>query len=162
MTTTKVSTPQSSSSSTFSPSLIAKRNSFYKRPLPGHLVSLSSDEGKKLFKEALDEGGMEAFFALSEQFTTQSEPEFCAVSSLVMVLNALSFDPKKRWKGGWRWVSEEMLQCASESKCGHSLLHVKENGMNFSEFVELASCHNVSPFQFITCILDFSINEYPF
>jgi len=85
---------------------------------------------------------MESFFALSEQFTTQSEPSFCALSSLAMVLNALNFDPKKTWKGSWRWVSEETLQCET-TECGHSLDKVKRDGMDFNEFESLARCHSV-------------------
>lgn len=117
--------------------------SFHKRQLPPSLIALSSPAGKKLFKEALASGGMESYFALSEQFVTQSEPSFCALSSLAMVLNALSYDPKKNWKGSWRWVSEETLQCETMSVCGHSLDKVRLEGMNFSEFESLARCHGV-------------------
>ena len=74
-------------------------NSFHKRVLPSNLIALSSKEGKALFTEALHLGGMESFFPLSEQFITQSEPSYCAISSLAMVLNALNYDPKKIWKG---------------------------------------------------------------
>jgi glutathione gamma-glutamylcysteinyltransferase len=88
-------------------------------------------------------GEMECFFPLSEQFITQSEPSFCALSSLAMVLNALNFDIKRVWKGSWRWVSEEMLQCESLHVCGHSLEKIKANGMNFNEFLKLAHCHGV-------------------
>lgn len=76
---------------------------FHKRPLPESLVALNSQKGKVVFREALELGGMESYFYLSEQFITQSEPSFCALSSLAMVLNALSFDPKKVWKGAWRF-----------------------------------------------------------
>lgn len=120
------------------------RQSFHKRELPSDLISLSSHEGKKLFREALENGGMESFFPLSEQFITQSEPSFCSLSSLAMVLNALSYDPKRIWKGAWRWVSEEMLQCESAEICGHSIERIKANGMNFDEFGALAQCHGVT------------------
>jgi glutathione gamma-glutamylcysteinyltransferase len=115
---------------------------FHKRPLPESLVSLSSKNGKDLFREALAGGGMESFFSLAEQFVTQSEPSYCALSSLAMVLNALNFDPKKVWKGAWRWVSEETLQCETQI-CGHSLEKVKRDGMNFDEFESLARCHGI-------------------
>lgn len=117
--------------------------SFHKRVLPSSLISLSSPKGKVLFKEALSFGGMESFFALSEQFVTQSEPSFCALSSLAMVLNALSYDPKRNWKGSWRWVSEEMLQCETMQVCGHSLDKIRVDGMSFGEFESLAQCHDV-------------------
>lgn len=85
---------------------------------------------------------MESYFPLAEQFVTQSDPSFCSLSSLSMVLNALNFDPKKVWKGAWRWVSEETLQCES-SICGHSLERIKTNGLSFFEFESLARCHGV-------------------
>eukprot|EP01035_Chromulina_nebulosa_P017704 gene17704-23295_t len=125
--------------------LLIRRNhtTFHKRPLPESLIALSSKKGKELFKEALDQGGLESYFPLSEQFITQSEPSFCSISSLAMVLNALNYDPKKVWKGSWRWVSEEMLQCESANVCGHSLDKIRSDGMNFSEFETLGLCHGV-------------------
>jgi glutathione gamma-glutamylcysteinyltransferase len=117
--------------------------SFHKRVLPKNLVALSSVQGKALFREALAQGGMESFFPLSEQFITQSQPALCSLSSLAMVLNALSYDPKRIWKGGWRWVSEEMLKCESADICGHSYDKIVTDGMNFSEFENLAHCHGV-------------------
>ena len=35
---------------------VGKMAQFYRRKLPEFCISFSSDEGKKLFKEALDEG----------------------------------------------------------------------------------------------------------
>jgi glutathione gamma-glutamylcysteinyltransferase len=118
--------------------------SFHKRPLPDSLIAFSSKEGKRIFQEALLSGGAESYFPLSEQFITQSEPSFCSLTSLAMVLNALNHDPKKTWKGVWRWISEETLQCELPAKCGHSLDKVKVTGMNFGEFEALAKCHDVS------------------
>lgn len=118
-------------------------SSFHKRPLPQELIAFSSPAGKKLFRQAVEEGGMESFFALSEQFVTQSEPSYCAFSSLAMVLNALNYDPMKVWKGAWRWVSEEMLLCEQSSMCTHKSDHVKSKGMNFKEFEMLGQCHDV-------------------
>lgn len=117
--------------------------SFHKRPLPVNLVALSSQLGKLYFRRALDEGYMEAYFPLSEQFITQSEPSYCSLSSLAMVLNALNHDPKKVWKGAWRWVSEETLQCESAQICGHTLERVRSGGLSFTEFESLARCHGV-------------------
>jgi glutathione gamma-glutamylcysteinyltransferase len=118
--------------------------SFHKRTLPKSLISLSSPLGKQIFREALQLGGLESYFPLSEQFVTQSEPSFCSLSSLAMVLNALNFDPKKVWKGAWRWVSEETLQCETKSICGHSLERIRSEGLNFNEFESLARCHSVN------------------
>ena len=140
-----------STSSASIPVAVMPKPTFHKRPLPDHLISLSSKNGKQLFREALGTGGMESFFALSEQFVTQSEPSYCALSSLAMVLNALNFDPKKVWKGAWRWVSEETLQCETEI-CGHSLEKVQRKGMDFDEFESLARCHGI-------CIKSYKADE---
>lgn len=121
---------------------IEPKPTFHKRPLPDSLISLSSKDGKIIFSEALASGGMESYFSLAEQFVTQSEPSYCALSSLAMVLNALNFDPKKVWKGAWRWVSEETLQCETQI-CGHSLEKVRKLGMDFDEFESLARCHGI-------------------
>ena len=121
----------------------AHDKTFHKRELPTQLVAMSSVGGKQLFKEALAQHGMESFFPLSEQFVTQSEPSFCALSTLAMVLNALNHDPGKVWKGPWRWISEETLQCETRNICGHSLDRVKRYGMDFNEFESLAQCHGV-------------------
>ncbi len=121
----------------------SKVPSFHKRQLPVSLTAMASPAGKQLFREALGEGGLESYFPLAEQFVTQSEPSFCSVSTLAMVLNALSFDPKKVWKGSWRWVSEEMLQCASPRVCGHSMEKIKTDGLSFMQFESLARCHGV-------------------
>ena len=99
----------------------ATPKTYHKRVLPSKLTAMSSTLGKQLFREALAQHTMESFFPLSEQFVTQSEPSFCALSSLAMVLNALNHDPGKVWKGSWRWISEETLQCETKAICGHSL-----------------------------------------
>lgn len=47
---------------------------WYQRPLPAGLIPFSSNRGRQLFKEAMNRGGMEGYFALAEQFQTQSTP----------------------------------------------------------------------------------------
>jgi hypothetical protein len=50
-----------------------KPTSFYMRELPTEkLVGYETPQGKELFKAALNEGGLEAFFPLSQQFLTVS------------------------------------------------------------------------------------------
>lgn len=50
---------------------------FYRRPLPANLIAFSSVEGRRLFREALESGGMEGFFSICEVFQHQSDPAFC-------------------------------------------------------------------------------------
>jgi glutathione gamma-glutamylcysteinyltransferase len=76
---------------------------FYQRPLPSSLLPFASNEGRKVFREALNEGGMEGYFSLAAQFQTQSEPAYCGPTTLAMILNSLALDPRKIWKGGWRY-----------------------------------------------------------
>ena len=52
-------------------------------------------------------------------FLTARRPHFspcaadCGLSCLAMVLNTLEVDPGRRWKGVWRWYSEDMLDCCT-------------------------------------------------
>lgn len=109
--------------------------SLYRRPLPETLTPFSSPEGKRLFREALDGGTMEGYFALAEQFHTQAEPSFCGLGTLVTVLNALAIDPGRTWKGPWRWYSEELLDCC------RPLDVVKREGITFGQLACLARCN---------------------
>ena len=45
----------------------------------------------------------------------QDEPAFCGLTSISMVLNALCIDPRRTWKGAWRYFHEAMLDCC---RCG--------------------------------------------
>ena len=83
--------------------------SFYRRPLPSHLIAFASPEGRQLFSECLQAGGLENYFVLSEQFITQSEPAYCGLTTLTMMLNTLAVDPQRNWKGPWRWYTEEQV-----------------------------------------------------
>jgi hypothetical protein len=111
---------------------------FYKRDLPSNCVSFGGPEGKQLFREALDAGTMECYFGLAEQFRTQSEPAFCGLGSLVMSLNALGTDPMRVWKGPWRWIDEEMLDCCSPLEV------ISQKGVTMSEFSCLAACNGAN------------------
>lgn len=108
---------------------------FYRRPLPGHLIPFASEEGRRLFREALADGFMEGWFALAEQFHTQADPAFCALGTLVVALNALGIDPGRFWKGPWRWYSEELLDCCLP------LDLVRQRGVTLEQFACLARCN---------------------
>ncbi|KAL6838667.1 hypothetical protein ACP4OV_031381 [Aristida adscensionis] len=109
--------------------------SLYRRVLPSPpAVDFASPEGKRLFAEALAAGTMEGFFSLVSCFQTQSEPAFCGLASLAVVLNALAIDPGRRWKGPWRWFDESMLDCCEP------LHKVKAQGITFGKVACLAHC----------------------
>ena len=59
-----------------------------------------------------------------------------------MVLNALALDPKRLWKGNWRWFSEEMLEtCDIRKPSSEPLAGVDVHGLSFEEFLFLAECN---------------------
>lgn len=111
--------------------------SFYRRTLPNTLTSFSSIEGKEIFASAMSTGGTSAFFSLIEQLQTQPEPAYCGLTTLVIILNALAVDPRRSWKGPWRWYEESMLNCCVD------LEEVKATGITFSTFACLAKCQGV-------------------
>nr|DAD19985.1 TPA_asm: hypothetical protein HUJ06_021448 [Nelumbo nucifera] len=107
----------------------------YRRLLPSPpAIEFSSSEGKHLFTEALHNGNMEGFFKLICYFQTQSEPAYCGLASLSVVLNALAIDPGRKWKGPWRWFDESMLDCCEP------LEKVKAEGITFGKVACLAHC----------------------
>nr|XP_023920093.1 glutathione gamma-glutamylcysteinyltransferase 1-like isoform X1 [Quercus suber]POF25188.1 glutathione gamma-glutamylcysteinyltransferase 1 [Quercus suber] len=107
----------------------------YRRSLPSPpAIDFASSEGKKLFIEAIQNGTMEGFYRLISNFQTQSEPAYCGLASLSMVLNALAIDPGRKWKGPWRWFDESMLDCCE------SLENVRTRGISFGKVVCLAHC----------------------
>ncbi|XP_057963800.1 glutathione gamma-glutamylcysteinyltransferase 1-like isoform X2 [Malania oleifera] len=107
----------------------------YRRVLPSPpAIDFASPEGKQLFIEAIQSGTMEGFYRLISYFQTQSEPAYCGLASLSMVLNALAIDPGRKWKGPWRWFDESMLDCCEP------LEKVKDKGISFGKLVCLAHC----------------------
>ncbi len=113
--------------------------SFYRRQLPtSHCVPFSSSEGRRMFQEALAQGGMESYFPLSEQFKTQDDPAFCGLGALTMVLNALAIDPGRTWKGPWRWFDESMLECCEPLEV------VRARGICISKLDCLARCNGAA------------------
>jgi len=108
---------------------------FYKKVLPPNLISVTSNAGRSLFREMIQARTGESFFTLFTSFSTQSDPAFCGVSSLSMVLNALEIDPRRQWKGVWRWYSEEQLDCCA------SVAEMRKKGITFNQFSCLAKCH---------------------
>ncbi|KAL0483107.1 glutathione gamma-glutamylcysteinyltransferase [Acrasis kona] len=87
---------------------------------------------------------MESYFSLAEQYSTQSEPAFCGLGTLCMILNSINMDPSKTWKGPWRWYSEEMLGCCT------SLETIKEKGITLEQFWCMAKCNgaNISLYRY--------------
>lgn len=122
------------------PPLPEPKFSFHRRIMPHSLIQFSSPEGRKLFQESLSDGMAKAFFPLSEQFLNQSDPAYCGVTTLIMVLNAIGIDPNVRWKGGWRWYgSEEMIL----ESCCIDPERVRRAGILLEEFQSLGRCQGL-------------------
>ncbi|KAF8014209.1 hypothetical protein BT93_H0142 [Corymbia citriodora subsp. variegata] len=130
----------------------------YRRVLPSPpAIDFASDDGKKLFIEAVQAGTMEGFYKLISNFQTQSEPAYCGLASLSMVLNALAIDPGRKWKGPWRWFDESMLDCCEP------LEKVKAEGISFGKtgtghFSPIGGYHAGSD---MVLILDVARFKYP-
>ncbi|KAG2719252.1 hypothetical protein I3843_03G250300 [Carya illinoinensis] len=108
----------------------------YRRSLPSPpAIEFASPDGKKLFTEALGGATMEGFFKLISYYQTQSEPAFCGLGTLAMVLNALAIDPGRKWKGPWRWFDDSMLDCCEP------LEKIKAEGITFGKVACLAHCN---------------------
>jgi Phytochelatin synthase len=102
------------------------KTTFYRRSLPDTCVAFSSPQGRKYFASAMRHRGLKSYYHLMEQYTTQSEPAFCGISTLVISLNALAVDPRQIWKGSWRWYEESMLNCCID------LEQAKETGITMA------------------------------
>ncbi|XVF72042.1 hypothetical protein PTKIN_Ptkin12aG0089600 [Pterospermum kingtungense] len=116
----------------------------YRRTLPSPpATEFASPQGKKLFREALAGGTAEGFFKLISYYQTQSEPAYCGLATLSMVLNALAIDPGRTWKGPWRWFDDSMLDCCEP------LEKIKTHGITFGKVACLAVCNgaHVEPFR---------------
>jgi glutathione gamma-glutamylcysteinyltransferase len=113
--------------------------SFYRRPLPDSCVAFSSRQGRQRLANSMATGGLKSFFALMEQHTTQTEPAYCGLATLVMALNALAVDPLRTWKGPWRWYAEEaMVNCCLDLKS------VQAEGVTLAVFAGIANCQGLS------------------
>lgn len=109
----------------------------YRRPLPENCSAFASEEGKKIFMEALLSGHMNCYFRLASQFRTQDDPAYCGLATLIMVLNALEIDPGRVWKGPWKWYHEDMLDCCVPTEL------VRKQGITFDEFICIADCNSM-------------------
>lgn len=136
-----------------SPKKLSAAEQFYRRPLPETCISFASEEGKKIFMEALSSGYMNCYFRLASQFRTQDEPAYCGLATLVMALNALEIDPGRVWKGPWKWYHEDMLDCCIPTEL------VRVQGITFDQFICLANCNSLDT-DCVRC--DDSTNEKAF
>jgi hypothetical protein len=122
---------------------IEEKPSFYRRPLPTDKqapvihVPFTSLQSQTNLASAISNGYASNYFFLADQHLTQSEPAFCGLATLCLILNAAAIDPQRPWKGVWRWFDQEMLDCC------RPLESVKEVGITLDEFACLARCNTL-------------------
>ena len=112
-----------------------------RRLLPENLVALHSQEGRERLTRALLASTSKPYLHWMEHFTNQSDPAYCGITTLLIVLNVFAVDPHVRWKGGWRYFGHEdvLLQscpCVSSER-------VRRVGVTMVEWARLAQCQGV-------------------
>ena len=136
--------PPSTLTEELPPPLPEPKYSFHKRLMPSNLTALSSRAGRRRFLEALSSDNAEAYLPLAEQFLNQSDPAYCGITTLAMVLNACAVDPNVRWRGGWRWYGSDDVvldRCCLGSEHGRE--RVRRAGITLEEFAGLGRCQGM-------------------
>lgn len=89
---------------------------------------------------ALQNHTAESYWSLMEHFSNQSDPAYCGVTTLQIVLNSLSVDPNVRWRGGWRYYGDEdtILE-----RCCISHERIRRAGISLPQFARLAKCQGL-------------------
>jgi glutathione gamma-glutamylcysteinyltransferase len=111
-----------------------------RRVLPRDLTRLNSPQGQDYLVHALVGRTAASYVPLTLHFANQSDPAFCGITTLLVVLNAMSIDPHTRWKGGWRYFGDEESLLG---RCCLSVEHVQSLGITLDEFYRLASCQGL-------------------
>ena len=105
-------------------------------PHAGRIIgAVQLQPGRDLFAKAMQGGWLDgSYWSLAENYSTQTDPSYCSLTTLSMVLNSLDVDPQRRaWpdhavhgeKIPWRWFTEESLvSCCGRHK---SLREYREN-----------------------------------
>lgn len=114
--------------------------SVHKRVLPDKLIALSSPKGRSMLLHALQNHTAESYWSLMEHFTNQSDPAYCGVTTLLIVLNSMSVDPNIRWRGGWRYYGDEDVIL---EKCCIPHERIRRAGITLTEFARLAKCQGL-------------------
>ncbi|CAL5425546.1 unnamed protein product [Camellia sinensis] len=111
------------------------RTTTYTTPLNPPAISFETKEGGAMLSEAMAEGTAEGSLKLLANYGMQRDLNFCGPASLCTVLNALRVDPKRAWKGPWRWFEDHMI--------GDSEImgNIRKKGITFDNFAELARKH---------------------
>ena len=113
-------------------------------------VSLSSKEGRRMFKDALAAGSLQPYLTLSEQMVFQADAKLRPVACLSVVLNALGHDPHRAWKPIWRWNTEEVLLKEEQGERGLARA-LERRGLRLDEMAEMARNNGARAQAFPAC-----------
>lgn len=116
--------------------LVYKRIPKYHKNKHLNIITFGTKESSELVSSSINDKTDLSFYNIIDNNLTQSDPTYCGVTNLVILLNTLNIDPKSRWKGIWRWFSEENLHCLN-------LDLVKRNGINLDEFEVVSKCNGI-------------------
>ncbi|XP_032241445.2 glutathione gamma-glutamylcysteinyltransferase 2 [Nematostella vectensis] len=112
-------------------------DSFYGETLPELCVDYRSTESQHRLIRSMNDGTAVPFLSISSCFNTQTDPAFCGLATLAIVLNAMQIDPQRLWKTPWRWYTEDTLGVESMDS-------VREVGITVEEFQRLALRNGVA------------------
>jgi len=129
---------RASSDAAAAPAMPHPARTFFMRPLAHPAVAFASPDGRSRFEASLAAGDAAGFYGLIQHFATQDEPAFCGLASLAMALNALAVDPRRPWKGPWRYYNESLLDCCLP------LERVARVGVTLPQAACLARCNGAS------------------
>ena len=96
----------------------------------------TTTKSNSLVKESILHNYDASYYKITEQLITQNFPTYCGIANLIMILNALGIDPKRRWKGIWRWYDEDVLHCVHHET-------IKNHGINLDELNQIARCNGL-------------------
>ncbi|GKY99520.1 hypothetical protein MPSEU_000906200 [Mayamaea pseudoterrestris] len=113
-----------------------------RRILPSCLTPLNSPAGRQLLVQSLTLQTAASYLTLTEHSVNQSDPAYCGVTTLLIVLNALAVDPMIRWKGGWRYYGSEEMLLATCQNC-LDVRRIEREGITLPEFCRMAECQGL-------------------
>lgn len=105
------------------------------------ICTWDSAAGQERLVRALMARSTAPYYHLMAHFCNQSDPAYCGITTLLVVLNALGVDPGRRWKGGWRYFGNEDMLLQT---CCMDAERIRRIGIGLSQFAQLATCQGLN------------------
>jgi glutathione gamma-glutamylcysteinyltransferase len=140
------------------PPLPEPKYSVYKRILPPNLTHLALQKGRNMLMQSLLQDTANSYWSLTEHGMNQSDPAYCGITTLLVILNSMAVDPQTiRWRGGWRYYANEDVLLGH---CCFSTDRIQRVGITMEEFQQLANCQGVSNVQLKRPTAAYSIDDF--